>query len=351
MGLLSWFKQLQEGADGDDATCTVVVMAKTAESSASKINPMSSFAKLIQRTHAPQQPVKRTELCDLPEAAMDRVWASLDKDSRRQARLICREVSRMFSQSVRVADIDPDSLHKYKQTLVAAPANFAKLNELHLRYFSEHDESEPLASVIRAAHQFRHVHTLAATAMQIPKTCLTDFMQLLVFSPTITRLHLPNQRFNTSTEQRQLTGVLEALIGLQELKLPAASSSHSTPLQPTVLRRIGRLRNLRILHCDASALTELATFNNLPCAEELNLHVSCSGGEMAALLRRMTRLTSLELSGLKLTDSLGTGLSALPQLQKLVLGFCPHISATILEEVSSGGVMDLWQFRRPDRRM
>jgi hypothetical protein len=332
MGLLGWFKQLQEAADGD-ATCTVVLTLKGEQVAASKLNPISGFAKFIQRPVKPRQPVKQAELCDLPEAAMDRVWACLDKDSRQSARLTCKGLSRILSQSLRVVSIEPTSLSKYLQQVVTAPASFANANELHLRFLSDNDEHAALTSVFRAYQQFRHLHTLTAESMQIPKACFPDFMQLLLFSPTITRLHLPDQRFTTSTEQRQLTGVLESLLGLQELRLPAASSSHSNPLQPTVLRRIGRLRNLRLLHCDASASTNLSIFSNLPRLEELNLHVSCSGREMASLLQHMPRLISLELSGLKLSDSLGSGLNGLPHLQKLVLGFCPCLSAAILEKV------------------
>jgi hypothetical protein len=184
------------------------------------------------------------------------------------------------------------------------------------------------------AQALHHVRALVADhgLRGVPFQHLARF---LVACPTITRLHLPHQRFTTATEQRQLTTVLETLTQLEELDLGTGVEA-ATPgrLQPTVLRRIARLKQLRVLVCDASAAEDVALFRALPRLRKLHLRLTATPSSTAALLASLRQLEDVQLLGSSLSSAAVEGLVGLSGLQRLDLASCPNISGNVLEQVS-----------------
>jgi hypothetical protein len=297
---------------------------------------LGSLKRLLPKQPGGQQPAATQSVLvvsDLPGPAIDEIWSRLDGDSKRTLRLVSREYRAVCSRSVSRLSTQRRSAQGGRHP----PPLFEGLSTIHLAAGpSSLQDPQQLVDLLVRAQDLHHVQALVADhgLRGVPFQHLARF---LVACPTITRLHLPHQRFTTATEQRQLTAVLETLTQLEELDLGTGVEA-ATPgrLQPTVLRRIARLKQLRVLVCDASAAEDATLFRVLPRLRKLHLRLAATTSSTAALLGSLRQLEDVQLLSSSISNAAVEGLVGLSSLQQLDLASCPNISSSAVEQVRAG---------------
>ncbi len=318
-----------------DATCTVVVVPKASSHGL----PGLLMKTKVSRRHTTRQTDANTSayaarLTDLPLAALNAVWDQLDTDSKRSARL----TSRSFWACARRLAVKTTDISSCPHLLCAS---FPALHDLHLQLEGVADEGALAALVGSSCGRIGHLHKLSV-AGALHGDAFRTLAHLLVATPSLAVLHLPDHSFRSGRDQRALAGVLQALLGLVELDLGSARIDFGAALGTGVTHRIARL-NLRRLACNASQLSdaEAATMlRPLVRLQSLRLAIADadnSGGmqQCGAAIGQLTRLTQLELISQSLEDTgAGVMLAGLADcLQELTLGSCSQLTADLMPQV------------------
>lgn len=336
------FRPFRKHVEPGDATCTIVVSRPSADVETDK--PKSAFtapttAARQRRAVKQGQVTSSTTLTDLPAAAFDAIWWRLDRDTQANARLVSRLCREQFSSAVHLLQLTAQGLRDTSGLLLQLHQRFTSLNKLHLNLSHDKDDcdAELLAIVRSVGGHMRHLHTLAVDGKLSSSTVLILF-RFIASTPSITRVLLPQHSCASASEQKCLAGLLDALPGLVQLDLGSASSaasSSSRPLGISIVRRIGQLRWLRSLCCNASGLgdKDAQLLSGLTSLESLAMTVGGCGTGLAAVLGNLTRLTYLELESETLADSTADAFQHLPRLQTLAVGLCPNLTAAIVPQV------------------
>lgn len=256
-------------------------------------------------------------------------------------RLVCRD---WCSRSIRSLVITAQDLKRsgYMQ-LGRIHQLFPDLDELHLQLGN--DPADKLADNLRhlkgSAGMLTHLHSFSIDS-KLRGGAWQAVARFLVLCPSLQRLSLPNQHLSIAADQRILAAVVEALPGLTHLDLgSSAMSSSSTCTSNAIasgtLRRICRLRNLRSLSCNLTAVPDvhMTALSELSVLQSLSVSAAGDATALAAALRRLHNLVSLELEHPSGGSELAGCLEHMSNLRVLALGLCPRLKDNIMPQVGT----------------